>query len=130
MLYIVSETVTSVGSTSVKPTKGVTVLEVNPHMSETAKDQPNNSSTAATTSTTGTVTTAAAAASSTNATSNTASTPAAATNANTNNINGNNETVQEAKGNTSSCVIEFKTVWFNFAAPPRAPITRKIDFTR
>ncbi|KAF4529365.1 hypothetical protein B566_EDAN016814, partial [Ephemera danica] len=32
--------------------------------------------------------------------------------------------------NTSSCVIEFKTVWFNFAAPPRAPITRKIDYTR
>jgi hypothetical protein len=33
-------------------------------------------------------------------------------------------------GKTSSCVINFKTVWFNFAAPPRAPITRKIDFTR
>lgn len=33
-------------------------------------------------------------------------------------------------GRTSSCVIDFKTVWFNFAAPPRAPITRKIDFTR
>nr|CAD7425599.1 unnamed protein product [Timema monikensis] len=38
--------------------------------------------------------------------------------------------LQGIKGNTSSCVIEFKTVWFNFAAPPRAPITRKIDFTR
>ncbi|CAG2060603.1 unnamed protein product, partial [Timema podura] len=37
--------------------------------------------------------------------------------------------LQGIKGNTSSCVIEFKTVWFNFAAPPRAPITRKIDFT-
>lgn len=23
-----------------------------------------------------------------------------------------------------------KTVWFNFAAPPRAPITRKLDYTR
>lgn len=34
------------------------------------------------------------------------------------------------KGNISSCVIELKTVWFNFAAPPRAPITRKLDFTR
>lgn len=33
-------------------------------------------------------------------------------------------------GNVSSCVIELKVVWFNFAAPPRAPITRKIDFTR
>ncbi|XP_057320080.1 bridge-like lipid transfer protein family member 1 isoform X4 [Microplitis mediator] len=33
-------------------------------------------------------------------------------------------------GNTVSCVIELKTVWFNFAAPPRTPITRKIDFTR
>jgi hypothetical protein len=33
-------------------------------------------------------------------------------------------------GKTSSCVINFKTVWFNFAAPPRSPITRKIDFTR
>ncbi|XP_059485480.1 bridge-like lipid transfer protein family member 1 isoform X2 [Neocloeon triangulifer] len=32
--------------------------------------------------------------------------------------------------NTSSCVLELKTVWFNFAAPPRAPITRKIDYTR
>lgn len=33
-------------------------------------------------------------------------------------------------GNVSSCVIEFRMVWFNFAAPPRAPITRKIDYTR
>lgn len=33
-------------------------------------------------------------------------------------------------GNTVSCIIELKTVWFNFAAPPRTPITRKIDFTR
>ncbi|KAJ8916684.1 hypothetical protein NQ315_000329 [Exocentrus adspersus] len=33
-------------------------------------------------------------------------------------------------GNVSSCIIEFKVVWFNFAAPPRAPITRKIDYTR
>lgn len=33
-------------------------------------------------------------------------------------------------GNVSSCVIELKVVWFNFAAPPRAPITRKIDYTR
>lgn len=34
------------------------------------------------------------------------------------------------KGNTVSGVIELKTVWFNFAAPPRTPITRKIDYTR
>ncbi|XP_055600491.1 bridge-like lipid transfer protein family member 1 isoform X3 [Uranotaenia lowii] len=33
-------------------------------------------------------------------------------------------------GKTSSCVINFKTVWFNFAAPPRSPITRKIDYSR
>ncbi|XP_066144647.1 bridge-like lipid transfer protein family member 1 isoform X4 [Euwallacea fornicatus] len=33
-------------------------------------------------------------------------------------------------GNVSSCIIELKVVWFNFAAPPRAPITRKIDYTR
>ncbi|XP_069702783.1 bridge-like lipid transfer protein family member 1 isoform X3 [Periplaneta americana] len=41
-----------------------------------------------------------------------------------------NQTTDDAHGNTSSCVIELRTVWFNFAAPPRAPITRKIDFTR
>lgn len=33
-------------------------------------------------------------------------------------------------GRTSSCLIDFKTVWFNFAAPPSVPITRKIDYTR
>lgn len=37
---------------------------------------------------------------------------------------------EDTQGNVSSCVIELKVVWFNFAAPPRAPITRKIDFTR
>ncbi|XP_075153247.1 transmembrane protein KIAA1109 homolog tweek isoform X1 [Haematobia irritans] len=31
---------------------------------------------------------------------------------------------------TSSCVIELKSVWLNFAAPPCVPITRKIDLTR
>ncbi|XP_055381705.1 bridge-like lipid transfer protein family member 1 isoform X2 [Condylostylus longicornis] len=31
---------------------------------------------------------------------------------------------------TSSCIIELKSIWFNFAAPPCVPITRKIDFTR
>ncbi|KAL0113128.1 hypothetical protein PUN28_012379 [Cardiocondyla obscurior] len=39
-------------------------------------------------------------------------------------------TSKVANGNTVSCVIELKTVWFNFAAPPRTPITRKIDYTR
>lgn len=38
--------------------------------------------------------------------------------------------ISNNNGRTSSCVIDFKMVWFNFAAPPRAPITRKIDFTR
>lgn len=33
-------------------------------------------------------------------------------------------------GRTSSCVIDLKAVWFNFAAPPSVPITRKIDYTR
>lgn len=37
---------------------------------------------------------------------------------------------RSAGGNVSSCLIELRTVWFNFAAPPRAPITRKIDYTR
>ncbi|PHT96435.1 hypothetical protein BC332_34639 [Capsicum chinense] len=32
--------------------------------------------------------------------------------------------------NASSCVVDVRTVWFNFAAPPRTPITRKIDYTR
>ncbi|XP_050533025.1 transmembrane protein KIAA1109 homolog isoform X6 [Daktulosphaira vitifoliae] len=32
--------------------------------------------------------------------------------------------------NASSCVIEVCQVWFNFAAPPLTPITRKIDYTR
>lgn len=32
--------------------------------------------------------------------------------------------------NASSCVMEVCQVWFNFAAPPLTPITRKIDYTR
>lgn len=32
--------------------------------------------------------------------------------------------------NSSSCVAEVSAIWFNFAAPPRTPNTRKIDFTR
>ncbi|RVE46725.1 hypothetical protein evm_008645 [Chilo suppressalis] len=46
--------------------------------------------------------------------------------------NGSNTTVAPVKdnGNTSSCAIDLKVVWFNFAAPPRTPITKKIDYTR
>lgn len=49
-----------------------------------------------------------------------------------NGSNGSNPivSISNNNGRTSSCVIDLKTVWFNFAAPPRAPITRKIDFTR
>ncbi|KAF7987765.1 hypothetical protein HCN44_003628 [Aphidius gifuensis] len=43
---------------------------------------------------------------------------------------GGNLITKIPNGNTVSCVIELKTVWFNFAAPPRTPITRKIDYTR
>lgn len=49
---------------------------------------------------------------------------------NVNNSNSPLVSVSNNNGRTSSCVIDLKTVWFNFAAPPRAPITRKIDFTR
>ncbi|BES96456.1 Fragile site-associated protein C-terminus [Nesidiocoris tenuis] len=38
--------------------------------------------------------------------------------------------VHAKDGNASSCVIDLRQVWFNFAAPPRTPITRKIDYTR
>ncbi|XP_044260636.1 transmembrane protein KIAA1109 homolog isoform X4 [Tribolium madens] len=41
-----------------------------------------------------------------------------------------NTVMARDSGNVSSCIIELKVVWFNFAAPPRAPITRKIDYTR
>lgn len=34
------------------------------------------------------------------------------------------------ESNTSSVVIELAVMWFNFAAPPRTPITRKIDYSR
>lgn len=37
---------------------------------------------------------------------------------------------QNDNGKTSSGFIELKTVWFNFAAPPHVPITRKIDYNR
>lgn len=46
--------------------------------------------------------------------------------------NNKNEVAAIANNNgrTSSCVIDLKSVWFNFAAPPSVPITRKIDYTR
>lgn len=46
--------------------------------------------------------------------------------------NDSNMTMVPVKdnGNMSSCAIDLKVVWFNFAAPPRTPITKKIDFTR
>ncbi|XP_040563283.1 bridge-like lipid transfer protein family member 1 [Lepeophtheirus salmonis] len=34
------------------------------------------------------------------------------------------------KRSTSSGCVELKTSWFNFAAPPKTPISRKIDFTK
>ncbi|XP_076066750.1 transmembrane protein KIAA1109 homolog tweek isoform X4 [Oratosquilla oratoria] len=34
------------------------------------------------------------------------------------------------KKDITSFTVELKTVWFNFAAPPHTPITRKLDFTR
>jgi hypothetical protein len=34
------------------------------------------------------------------------------------------------EGDASSCVLEFKMSWFNFAAPPPMPNKRKVDFTR
>lgn len=43
---------------------------------------------------------------------------------------GNSTLNKGIDGNASSCVIEIHQVWFNFAAPPRTPITRKIDYTR
>lgn len=37
---------------------------------------------------------------------------------------------KDDNGKLSSCVIDLKKVWFNFASPPRTPITRKIDYSR
>lgn len=57
--------------------------------------------------------------------------PAPAPNPNTN-AKETNAVVQVSNNNgrASSCVIDLKSVWFNFAAPPSVPITRKIDYTR
>ncbi|XP_069163724.1 bridge-like lipid transfer protein family member 1 isoform X17 [Procambarus clarkii] len=34
------------------------------------------------------------------------------------------------KRDITSFMVELRTVWFNFAAPPHTPITKKIDYTR
>ena len=34
------------------------------------------------------------------------------------------------KHSTASGSVELKSSWFNFAAPPKTPISRKIDFTK
>lgn len=63
-----------------------------------------------------------------------AATAAAASTSNTNtNHEKENKSLVEVpnnNGRASSCVIDLKTVWFNFAAPPSVPITRKIIYTR
>lgn len=41
-----------------------------------------------------------------------------------------NELMKTGGAASVSCVIEFKVMWYNFAAPPQTPITRKIDYTR
>jgi hypothetical protein len=51
-------------------------------------------------------------------------------NNNSNDDNKNSKKEAPDNGKISSCVIDLKTTWFNFAAPPRAPITKKIDYSR
>ena len=43
-----------------------------------------------------------------------------------------NDTKKEHTGKKSkaSASLKFQTVWFNFAAPPKTPISKKIDFTK
>ena len=36
----------------------------------------------------------------------------------------------QGKKSKASASLKFKTVWFNFAAPPKTPISKKIDFTK
>lgn len=61
--------------------------------------------------------------------------PSTSTSANAANTSQNTKqnglvSLSNNNGRTSSCVIDLKAVWFNFAAPPSVPITRKIDYTR
>ena len=36
----------------------------------------------------------------------------------------------QGKSSKAAASMNFKTVWFNFAAPPKTPISKKIDFTK
>ena len=38
--------------------------------------------------------------------------------------------VDSLSGDASNCVLEFKSVWFNFAAPPPSPKKKKLNYTR
>ncbi|KAK3599977.1 hypothetical protein CHS0354_012630 [Potamilus streckersoni] len=40
------------------------------------------------------------------------------------------DVAEPLKGDASSGVLELRTIWFHFAAPPPLPINRKADFTR
>jgi len=40
------------------------------------------------------------------------------------------QTETRLTGDAASGVLEFKTVWFNFAAPPPSPRKRKLEYTR
>lgn len=40
------------------------------------------------------------------------------------------QTEERLTGDAASGVLEFKTVWFNFAAPPPSPRKRKLEYTR
>jgi len=40
------------------------------------------------------------------------------------------QTEDRLTGDAASGVLEFKTVWFNFAAPPPSPRKRKLEYTR
>lgn len=44
--------------------------------------------------------------------------------------NNATQSTEKLRGDASSCVLEFKTVWFNFAAPPPSPRKRKLEYTR
>ena len=41
-----------------------------------------------------------------------------------------NKDKYQGKKSKASASLKFQTVWFNFAAPPKTPISKKIDFTK
>jgi len=45
-------------------------------------------------------------------------------------ITPSSHTEDRLTGDAASGVLEFKTVWFNFAAPPPSPRKRKLEYTR